>query len=102
MQISGSWSNCVKSRKSSNPWTLRDFIEIVEGYKFREIRESEAPVESEEDDVVKMITTHSAKGLEFPVVIVADTDRDNSRPPDYFVYSKNHGISFKILEPINQ
>ena len=78
---------------------LRDFIEIVEGYKFREIRESEAPVESEEDDVVKMITTHSAKGLEFPIVIVADTDRDNSRPPDYFVYSKNCGISFKILNP---
>jgi len=79
---------------------LRDFIEIVEVYKFREIRESEAPVESEEDDVVKLMTTHSAKGLEFPVVIVADVDRDNIRFPDYFVYSKNHGISFKILNPL--
>jgi ATP-dependent helicase/nuclease subunit A len=88
-----------KTQEEFEPLVLRDFIEIVEGYKFREIRESEAPVESEEDDVVKMITTHSAKGLEFPVVIVADTDRDNSRPPDYFVYSKNHGISFKILNP---
>ncbi len=86
-----------KTQEEFEPLVLKDFIEIVEGYKFREIRESEAPVESEEDDVVKMITTHSAKGLEFPVVIVADTDRDNSRPPDYFVYSKNHGISFKIL-----
>ncbi len=88
-----------KNQEESCPLALRDFIEIVEGYKFREIRESEAPVESEEDDVVKMITTHSAKGLEFPIVIVADTDRDNSRPPDYFVYSKNYGISFKILNP---
>ena len=90
------------SRKQEDfePLTLSDFIEIVEGYKFREIRESEAPVESEEDDVVKLITTHSAKGLEFPVVIVADVDRDNSRPSDYFVYSKNHGISFKILNPL--
>ncbi|MCP4252314.1 MAG: UvrD-helicase domain-containing protein [Candidatus Scalindua sp.] len=88
-----------KIQEEFEPLTLRDFIEIVEGYKFREIRESEAPVESEEDDVVKMITTHSAKGLEFPVVIVADTDRDNSRPSEYFVYSKNYGISFKILNP---
>ena len=88
-----------KIQEEFDPLTLRDFIEIVEGYKFREIRESEAPVESEEDDVVKMITTHSAKGLEFPVVIVADTDRDNSRPPEYFVYSKNRGISFKIMNP---
>lgn len=88
-----------KIQEEFEPMALRDFIEIVEGYRFREIRESEAPVESEEDDVVKMITTHSAKGLEFPIVIVADTDRDNSRPPDYFVYSKNYGISFKILNP---
>ncbi|MFQ5685454.1 MAG: UvrD-helicase domain-containing protein [Candidatus Scalindua sp.] len=88
-----------KNQEDFEPLTLRDFIEIVEGYKFREIRESEAPVESEEDDVVKLITTHSAKGLEFPVVIVADVDRDNTRPSDYFVYSKDHGISFKILNP---
>ena len=88
-----------KIQEEFEPLALRDFIEIVEDYKFREIRESEAPVESEEDNVVKMITTHSAKGLEFPIVIVADTDRDNSRPPDYFVYSKNYGISFKILNP---
>ena len=88
-----------KNQEDFEPLTLRDFIEIVEGYKFREIRESEAPVESEEDDVVKLMTTHSVKGLEFPVVIVADVDRDNIRPPDYFVYSKNHGISFKILNP---
>jgi ATP-dependent helicase/nuclease subunit A len=88
-----------KNQEDFEPLALRDFIEIVEGYKFREIRESEAPVESEEDDVVKLITTHSAKGLEFPVVIVADVDRDNIRPSDYFVYSKNHGISFKILNP---
>ncbi|ODS34003.1 MAG: helicase [Candidatus Scalindua rubra] len=88
-----------KNQEDFEPLTLRDFIEIVEGYKFKEIRESEAPVESEEDDVVKLITVHSAKGLEFPVAIVADTDRDNTRPSDYFVYSKNHGISFKILNP---
>ena len=89
-----------KNQEDFKPLTLRNFIEIVEGYKFREIRESEAPVESEEDDVVKLITTHSAKGLEFPVVIIADTDRDNTRPSDYLVYSKNHGISFKILNPL--
>ncbi len=88
-----------KNQEDFEPLTLKAFVEIVDVYKFREIRESEAPVESEEDDVVKLITTHSAKGLEFPVVIVADTDRSNTRPPDYFVFSKDHGISFKILNP---
>ncbi|GJQ58790.1 MAG: hypothetical protein D8M57_06415 [Candidatus Scalindua sp. AMX11] len=88
-----------KSQEDFEPLALRDFIRIVEGYKFREIRESEAPVESEEDDVVKLITTHSAKGLEFSIVIVADLDRDNTRPSDYFVFSKKYGISFKTMNP---
>ena len=88
-----------KNQEEFEPLTLRDFIEIAEGYKFRERRVSEAPVESEEDDVVKLITTHSAKGLEFPVVIVADTGKNNPISPNHFVYSRNHGISFKILNP---
>ncbi len=89
-----------KTQEDFQSLTLRDFIEIVDGYTFREIRESEAPVESEEDDVVKLITTHSAKGLEFPIVIVADLDRDNIRPSDYFLFSKKYGMSFKIMNPL--
>ncbi|MFQ5964103.1 MAG: UvrD-helicase domain-containing protein [Candidatus Scalinduaceae bacterium] len=89
-----------KNQEDFEPVTLRDFIEIVEDYKFREIRESEAPVESEEEDVVKLTTVHAAKGLEFPVVVIADVDRDNVRPSDYFVYSEKHGVSFKIINPL--
>ncbi len=38
-------------------------------------RESEAPVESEGLDAVRLMTIHRAKGLEFPVVCVADLGR---------------------------
>jgi len=41
-------------------------------FRERELRESEAPVASESDDVVKIMTVHAAKGLEFPLVCVAD------------------------------
>ncbi len=37
--------------------------------------ESEAPVESEAMDAVRMMTIHRSKGLEFPVVCVADLGR---------------------------
>ncbi|ADB50231.1 UvrD-helicase domain-containing protein [Conexibacter woesei] len=38
-------------------------------------RESEAPVEGEALDAVRLMTIHRAKGLEFPVVCVADLGR---------------------------
>lgn len=40
-------------------------------------RESEAPVESESLDAVRLMTIHRSKGLEFPVVCVADLGRGN-------------------------
>ncbi len=38
-------------------------------------RESEAPVESESLDAIRLMTIHRSKGLEFPVVCVADLGR---------------------------
>jgi len=43
-------------------------------------REAEAPIEGEGLDAVRMMTIHRAKGLEFPVVCVADLGR-SMRPP---------------------
>jgi ATP-dependent helicase/nuclease subunit A len=42
-----------------------------------EDRESEAPVEGEALDAVRLMTIHRAKGLEFPVVCVADLGRES-------------------------
>src|SRR5262249_5420237 len=42
--------------------------------------ETESPVVEEGDEVVRLMTVHSAKGLEFPVVIVPDLEWD--RGPD--------------------
>jgi ATP-dependent helicase/nuclease subunit A len=43
-------------------------------------REGEAPVEGEGLDAIRLMTIHRAKGLEFPVVCVADLGR-SPRPP---------------------
>lgn len=51
----------------------QEFIHQLELLSRVQQREGNAPTYEEEADVVKLITVHTAKGLEFPVVFVADT-----------------------------
>ena len=57
---------------------LRGFLDLVSGLesgRLSEPRESEAPVEGEALDAVRLMTIHRAKGLEFEIVCVADLGR---------------------------
>ena len=54
---------------------LRSFIEYLKLMTTREVREAQAPVEEETGDSIKLITTHSAKGLQWPIVVVPDLCR---------------------------
>jgi ATP-dependent exoDNAse (exonuclease V) beta subunit len=57
---------------------LRGFLDLVNGRAagwLGDPRESEAPVEGEALDAVRLMTIHRAKGLEFPIVCVADLGR---------------------------
>lgn len=55
---------------------LRAFIDVVAERDLIAEREGEAPLEAEELDAVRLMTVHRAKGLEFPVVCVADLGKD--------------------------
>ena len=54
---------------------LRGFIDFVDEQELLQAREGEAPIEGEGLDAVRLMTIHAAKGLEFPVVCVADLGR---------------------------
>jgi ATP-dependent exoDNAse (exonuclease V) beta subunit len=55
---------------------LRGFIDFVAERDLVQEREGQAPLEAEDLDAVRLMTIHRAKGLEFPVVVVADLGKD--------------------------
>ena len=55
---------------------LRGFIDFVAERDLVQEREGQAPLEAEDLDAVRLMTIHRAKGLEFPVVCVADLGKD--------------------------
>src|SRR4029079_15414407 len=59
--------------------SFRGFVEELTVQAEKE-EASEAPVLEEDSDGVRLMTVHGAKGLEFPVVILADLTCRLSRP----------------------
>jgi ATP-dependent helicase/nuclease subunit A len=79
-------------------FTLNDFIRYIDNVSVQEYHESEAPIELEEAGVVKVMTVHSAKGLEFPVVFLPDIfwHRKSQSPP--LVHNPAYGFAIKVSD----
>lgn len=83
--------------------SLSDFIRLVRGLETREMRESEAQVEAEESGkVVRLMTVHAAKGLEFPICFAANLGHEDRSPDSKkFLASAALGIdsgyAFQVL-----
>lgn len=81
-------------------FTLHDFADYVGEFVTSEVREGEAPLTEEAGNVVKMMTIHKAKGLEFPVVFVVDISRqEQRRGKEKVVYlDPQWGVALKIRD----
>jgi ATP-dependent exoDNAse (exonuclease V) beta subunit len=82
---------------------LRGFLELAArragGVGGEASRESEAPVESEGLHAVRLMTIHRAKGLEFPVVCVADLGRAPIRWPPLMRIGADGRFGLRLSEP---
>lgn len=76
---------------------LRRFLTFIEELEAAEVLEGEAPTQMETGNVVRLMTVHRAKGLEFPVVFIPDLDRQFKRGnTGRIAYHKSVGLGFGV------
>lgn len=77
--------------------SFRGFVELLDEESER-TESAEAPVVEEGADGVRLMTVHKAKGLEFPVVILADMTAKLSQPnPERYVDAERGLCAMQLL-----
>lgn len=74
---------------------IRDFVRFVEEFEAIGGREGEGQMD-ETANVVRLMTIHQAKGLEFPVVIIPDLNREPVRRETSFILDRHKGLTVRI------
>jgi ATP-dependent helicase/nuclease subunit A len=79
---------------------VEGFVRFVREQDAFGASELEAVAEEEGTDVVRLLTIHGAKGLEFKVVVVADAGRDTARrDADEILCLPDGRLGFRVADP---
>jgi ATP-dependent exoDNAse (exonuclease V) beta subunit len=79
---------------------VEGFVRFVRDQDEAGARELEAVAEEEDADVIRLLTIHAAKGLEFKVVVVADAGRDRAAPgADEILALPDGRFGFRVADP---
>ena len=90
-------SDLARSFELSGGISFRGFVEDLE-VQAEKAESAEAPVLEEGAEGVRLMTVHSAKGLEFPIVILADmTANIAASDPDRYVDARQHLCATRLL-----
>ena len=72
------------------------FVEYLSQIEENELDDGEALTIGEDEDVVRMMTIHKSKGLEFPVVFLARATSEGQADTDYFRFDDRLGMAAPI------
>ncbi len=90
-------ADLARTYETSGGISFRGFVDELAAQAEKE-EAAEAPVLEEDSDGVRLMTVHGAKGLEFPVVILADlTANIAARDPDQYVDGERRLCATRLL-----
>ncbi|MBV8845039.1 MAG: UvrD-helicase domain-containing protein [Bryobacterales bacterium] len=93
----GRVAELARTYETTGGISFRGFVEEL-AEKAEKEEAAEAPVLEEDSDGVRLMTVHSAKGLEFPVVILADPMTALSRKePEHHIDGQNKLCAIELL-----
>jgi ATP-dependent helicase/nuclease subunit A len=73
-------------------FTLADFVAKLRADLRKPPREEQAATTDEESDAIRLMTIHQSKGLEFPIVILPDLNRDAPRSTRAVAFDAELGV----------
>ena len=83
---------------------LFNFLRYIEQIKTNDIDESPAAVYDEKDDVIRLLSIHSSKGLEYPIVILPNLESKlkpfNTTPK--VLYDTDYGVGLMDINLVNR
>jgi ATP-dependent exoDNAse (exonuclease V) beta subunit len=87
--------DAARSSQATGKISLADFIRRYDEYVTDQSRYEQASVADETDDVIRIMTVHKAKGLEFPIVIIPDLNVGSHQMKDRILFHPDWSVTCK-------
>ena len=91
----------AEARAASERMSLDEFVDELEMVREEDPREPDPPPD-DAADAVKIMTVHSAKGLEFPIVFVAALHKGVEGDPPVVAFSRHVGLGARWRNPASK
>jgi ATP-dependent exoDNAse (exonuclease V) beta subunit len=88
----------AQARTAAERKSLDQFVSELEILRDSDLREADAPPE-DSGDAVQILTVHSAKGLEFPIVFVSALQKGVASGPPVVAFSPRIGLGARWRNP---
>ncbi|HKM42046.1 MAG TPA: UvrD-helicase domain-containing protein [Methanocorpusculum sp.] len=89
----------ARSRSRNRPFSVYEFLSVLDTCMDEEFDEREGVVTDERDNRVKILTVHSSKGLEYPVLVLCFAGNENKLNVPALIFDEKLGAGISLKLP---